>query len=156
MTIAALEAVLKLYRDPDRLAQRLPTLRLLTRGRAEIQAAGRAPGAAIGAGAGRHGQVQVLPCRSQIGSGSLPVDRLDSVCLAIGPAGGAKRSGSFPERLAAAFRALPVPVIGRSRGRSVAAGPALPGRLGRRAALCQATGRGREPHPPVARHVIGR
>jgi len=57
--------------------------------------------------------VQVLPCKSQIGSGSLPVDRLDSACIAIGPPSGAKRSGSFPERLAASFRALPIPVLGR-------------------------------------------
>jgi L-seryl-tRNA(Ser) seleniumtransferase len=55
----------------------------------------------------------VLPCRSQIGSGSLPVDRLESVCIAIGPPPGARRSGRLPERLAEAFRALPVPVIGR-------------------------------------------
>jgi len=57
--------------------------------------------------------VQVLPCRSQIGSGSLPVDRLDSACLALGAPASLRRAGSFPERLATAFRALPVPVIGR-------------------------------------------
>ena len=57
--------------------------------------------------------MQVLPCRSQIGSGSLPVDRLPSVCIAIGAPQGAKRAGRLPERLAEALRALPVPVIGR-------------------------------------------
>jgi L-seryl-tRNA(Ser) seleniumtransferase len=113
MTIAALEAVLKLYRDPDRLAQRLPTLRLLTRPLAEIQATAQRLLPAIAQALGTQASVQVLPCKSQIGSGSLPVDRLDSLCIAIGPAAGAKRAGSFPDRLAAALRALPVPVIGR-------------------------------------------
>jgi L-seryl-tRNA(Ser) seleniumtransferase len=113
MTIAALEAVLKLYRDPDRLAQRLPTLRLLTRPQAEIQSAAERLLPAIAAALGEQAHVQVLPCKSQIGSGSLPVDRLPSACIAIGAPPGAKRAGSFPDRLAAALRALPRPVIGR-------------------------------------------
>ncbi len=118
MSIAALEATLKLYRDPDRLAQRLPTLRLLTRSQAEVQqtAARLLPAVRQLLGsvpALQHLAVQVLPCSSQIGSGSLPVDRLQSACLAIGARPGAKRSGQQVQRLAAAFRALPVPVVGR-------------------------------------------
>jgi L-seryl-tRNA(Ser) seleniumtransferase len=113
MTIAALEAVLRLYRDPDRLARRLPTLRLLTRPRAELLALAERMAPSVAAAFGAHATVQVLPCRSQIGSGSLPVDRLESVCLAIGPPSGVRRAGRFPDRLAAALRALPVPVLGR-------------------------------------------
>jgi L-seryl-tRNA(Ser) seleniumtransferase len=113
MTIAALEAVLKLYRDPDRLSKRLPTLRLLTRPQAEILAQAERVAAAIADALGDTARVQVLPCKSQIGSGSLPVDRLPSACVAIGPPLGARRAGSFPDRMAATLRALPVPVIGR-------------------------------------------
>jgi L-seryl-tRNA(Ser) seleniumtransferase len=50
------------------------------------------------------------PCKSQIGSGSLPVDRLESWCLVLEP----KRAGGAAlARLNAGFRALPIPVIGR-------------------------------------------
>jgi L-seryl-tRNA(Ser) seleniumtransferase len=110
MTTAALEAVLKLYRDPDRLAARLPTLRLLTRPQADIQALAGRLAPALQRALGDRTQVQVRACRSQIGSGSLPIDRLDSACLAIGAPGA---SGRFPEQLARSFRALPVPVLGR-------------------------------------------
>jgi L-seryl-tRNA(Ser) seleniumtransferase len=113
MSIAALEATLKLYRDPDRLAQRLPALRLLTRSEAEItQLAQRLLPAVVHA-LGARATVQVLPCRSQIGSGSLPVDRLPSACIALTAPAGTKRAGGWPDRLAQALRALPVPVIGR-------------------------------------------
>ncbi len=113
MTIAALEAVLRLYRDPDRLAQRLPTLRLLSRPTAEIRALAERLLPAVSQALGARARVQLLPCRSQIGSGSLPVERLDSACLSLAAPEGMRRAGSYPDRLAAAFRALPVPVIGR-------------------------------------------
>jgi L-seryl-tRNA(Ser) seleniumtransferase len=122
MTLAALEATLKLYRDPDRLAQRLPALRLLTRNEAELVPLAQRLAAAFAHALGARATVQVLPCKSQIGSGSLPVDRLPSACVAIGlPPGGkmagskatGKRAGAFPDRVAAALRGLPVPVIGR-------------------------------------------
>ncbi|EPY6659426.1 L-seryl-tRNA(Sec) selenium transferase, partial [Shigella sonnei] len=54
--------------------------------------------------------VQVMPCLSQIGSGSLPVDRLPSAALTFTPHDG---RGSHLESLAARWRELPVPVIGR-------------------------------------------
>jgi L-seryl-tRNA(Ser) seleniumtransferase len=113
MTIAALEATLRLYRDPDRLAERVPTLRLLTRTEAAIRAQAERLAPRRAEALGPAAQVQVQPCRSQIGSGSLPVDRLPSACLAIGAPDGARRAGRLPERLAEAFRALPTPVIGR-------------------------------------------
>ena len=113
MTIAALEAVLRLHRDPERLAQRSPTLRLLTRPAADIEAVGQRLLPLVRAALVGRVDVVLLPCRSQIGSGSLPVDRLDSHCLSLSAPHGTRRSGGFPDRLAAALRGLPVPVIGR-------------------------------------------
>jgi L-seryl-tRNA(Ser) seleniumtransferase len=49
---------------------------------------------------------------SQIGSGALPAERIASAGLAC-RAANARASGRALLRLAAAFRALPVPVIGR-------------------------------------------
>ena len=53
--------------------------------------------------------VSVEPMRSQIGSGSLPVDRLPSAGLVVR----ARKKGSALNKLEARLRGLPVPVIGR-------------------------------------------
>src|ERR1700759_3912536 len=81
--LAALEQVLLLYLHPERLAETLPTLRLLTRAAAEI----RATAERIEASARivwRDRPVAVEACQSQIGSGALPVDLLDSWAVTIG------------------------------------------------------------------------
>lgn len=113
MTLAALEAILRLYGDPDRLVERLPTLRLLTRSANDIEAlAARTLQPLQSKLAGGY-SISLCACSSQIGSGSLPVERLPSHGIAIRPAKKGRGEGTALEKLAAAFRKLPVPVIGR-------------------------------------------
>ncbi len=102
--LAALEVVLRLYLDPDRLAERLPALRLLTRPEASIRATAERISLFL-SDKWRKRDVSVEPCRSQIGSGALPVDLLPSTAVSIG--------GDGLNELAASLRALPRPVIGR-------------------------------------------
>ena len=109
MTLAALEATLRLYLHPEKLAAELPTLRLLTRQADEIRLQGERMRAALAAHYADF-DLRVEPCLSQIGSGSLPVDRLPSAALTLTPRDG---RGSRLEALAARWRQLPVPVIGR-------------------------------------------
>jgi L-seryl-tRNA(Ser) seleniumtransferase len=115
--LAALEATLRLYLDPDRLARRLPTLRLLTRTVAEIEADARAVLPHLQATLGANWRCEVVGTKSQIGSGALPLATLPSAALAIRPASG--RGGGRLNALAAALRRLPVPVIGRIEDGSV-------------------------------------
>jgi L-seryl-tRNA(Ser) seleniumtransferase len=111
LTLAALEAVLRLYRDPDRLTQRLTALAQLTRPEAEIRAtAQRLLPTLQAALTTLPVAVEIVALKSQIGSGSLPVDRLPSAGLAIRPQG--KKSGVL-NRIEKSFRELPRPVIGR-------------------------------------------
>jgi L-seryl-tRNA(Ser) seleniumtransferase len=111
MTIAALAAVLQLYADPDRLAERLPTLRLLTRPVDQIRALAQRVQSAMEPQLGGFG-VAVLDCESEIGSGALPTRRIASVGVAITPTG-ARGRGAALQRLSSLLRALPTPVIGR-------------------------------------------
>jgi L-seryl-tRNA(Ser) seleniumtransferase len=107
--LAAIVATLKLYRDPDRLAERLPTLRLLARPRAEIEAQARRLLAPVAKAVGAAFAVTPCECRSQIGSGALPLDTIASAGLVIRSHVG----GRALEQLAAALRGLTRPVVGR-------------------------------------------
>lgn len=111
MTIAALGAVLALYGDPDSLPQKLPALRLLTRPLSDIEAQAARLLPVVRTALRGIADVRRLSVKSQIGSGALPVDLLPSAALGLKPAG--KSSGAALNKLAAAFRALPTPVIGR-------------------------------------------
>jgi L-seryl-tRNA(Ser) seleniumtransferase len=107
--LAAIEATLKLYRDPDRLLERLPTLRLLARPQAEIAAAARRLLPTVAQALGAAFTVTVGECRSQVGSGTLPIDTIASAGLVIRSCAG----GEALNRLAAALRGLERPVLGR-------------------------------------------
>jgi len=116
--LAALEGTLKLYRDPDHLAERLPTLRLLTRPRAEIAAMARRLQPVVHAKLGEGFSVDAVDCRSEVGSGALPRATIPSAGLAIGPT--ARRgAGRALADLAASLRRLPVPTMGRIENRSL-------------------------------------
>ncbi|MBS0549780.1 MAG: L-seryl-tRNA(Sec) selenium transferase [Proteobacteria bacterium] len=103
--LAALEATLRLYADPEKLVRRVPTIRALARPSQEIRAAAERLLPAFTAAVGQDYTTGIQSVRGQIGSGALPVDLLPSFALAA--------RGKRIDRLSDAFRKLPVPVIGR-------------------------------------------
>ncbi len=110
LILAALEAVLQLYTDPARAAQKIPALRAMTRPLPEIEHLAAGLLIAVRAALAGIADVDIVPCKSQIGSGALPVDLLPSVALAMTPTPATNRA---VERLAQRLRGLPTPVIGR-------------------------------------------
>lgn len=113
LTLAALEPVLRLYRAPELLPQRLTTLRLLTRPAQAMMTQAERLCPLIQPMLDDAYTVSAGPVFSQIGSGALPGSQLPSYGLSIRAAGGKRGTGRALERLEAALRALPRPVIGR-------------------------------------------
>jgi L-seryl-tRNA(Ser) seleniumtransferase len=110
MTLAALEAVLRLYLNPATLTQHLPGLRQLTRSTADIEAMAARLVAPLAEVISPHYKVSMRGGFSQIGSGAMPVETIATTCLYIQPS---LQSDAALRRLGAAFRELPLPVIGR-------------------------------------------
>jgi L-seryl-tRNA(Ser) seleniumtransferase len=113
LTLAALGEVLRLYADPDRLAARLPTMRLLARPREDIAGVAAVLADALQAQLGEPAIVQVVDCASTIGSGALPVAGLPSVGVRIEGRGSRRERDRRAARLLAALRGLPLPIIAR-------------------------------------------
>ncbi|RAS20622.1 L-seryl-tRNA(Sec) selenium transferase [Paraburkholderia bryophila] len=112
LTLAALEPVLQLYRAPEKLAERLTTLRLLTRVADDIRLAAERVQPVLQRAIGERYAVLAEPMFSQIGSGALPVDVLPSYGLVIRTADG-KRGGRQLLALEKLLREMARPVIGR-------------------------------------------
>lgn len=100
-TLAALEATLRLHRDPVRAAREIPVLRMLAQSPAELEARARRVLAALG-GAVR---AEVTASDAYVGGGSLPGEAVESRAVALAPAD--------PHALAARLRAGRPAVAGR-------------------------------------------
>ena len=112
LTLAALEPTLRLYLHPEKLAERLTTLRLFTRPQTDMQSQAEALLPQVQAALGNAWVVETAAMNSQIGSGALPVENLPSWGLKIYPSSG-KQAGRQLTLLEARLRALPRAVIGR-------------------------------------------
>ncbi|ADG19287.1 L-seryl-tRNA selenium transferase [Paraburkholderia atlantica] len=112
LTLAALEPVLRLYRAPEKLADRLTTLRLLTRPAEDIHGAAQRVLPALQQAIDARYTVAAEPMFSQIGSGALPVEVLPSYGLVIRMSDG-KRGGRHLLALEKQLREMARPVIGR-------------------------------------------
>jgi L-seryl-tRNA(Ser) seleniumtransferase len=110
LRLAALEATLRLYRDPERLAERLPTLRHIARPLADIRVQAERLAEPVATALGPSFRVEIVACDSQVGSGALPQETIASAALAIRPV---SQSGRALAGLARTLRDLPIPVIGR-------------------------------------------
>lgn len=110
MTLAALEATLRLYQNPEELTKTLPTLRLLTRSQNDVREQALRLLGPVAEVLGKHYRVAIDDVNSQIGSGSLPVEVIPSAALSIRCVNG---SDAPLRSLFEQLRTLPRPVIGR-------------------------------------------
>jgi L-seryl-tRNA(Ser) seleniumtransferase len=107
LTLAALEATLHLYRDPDRAIRKIPTLRMLLMQKTEIESRARhLKGLLEGLNAPRL-NIALLDLPSKAGGGSLPLLELPSCCVGI------QIAELSPNALEKRLRHHTPPIIGR-------------------------------------------
>jgi L-seryl-tRNA(Ser) seleniumtransferase len=107
LTIAALEATLRLYRQSANLLEDIPTLRAFTRPVKDIQALGERLLPSLQAALGSEFRLSLEDSTSQIGSGALPTEEIPTKVVAI------EHTSMSADRIAGKFRRAHPPIIGR-------------------------------------------
>lgn len=113
VTLAGLVEVINLYKDPRRLSKRLPILKDLTRPLGDINALAERVQPHVASVLEGQAVVSVEECKSQIGSGALPLDLLESRAVVIRCVADKTGKDAFLTSLSLQFRRLPKPVVGR-------------------------------------------
>ena len=103
LSIAALEATLRLYRDPAALGTAVPALRMIAEPASTVRARARRVIAALGADRASRARAEVVRCTAEVGGGAMPLARIPSFAVALtapegttGDLGKALRTGAEP------------------------------------------------------------
>ena len=107
LTLAALEATLRLYRQSANVTDEIPTLKAFTRPLEEIEQMGERLLPALAKALGDEFRLSLEDSTSQIGSGALPMEEIPTKVIAI------QQDGIGAERIAESFRNANPPIIGR-------------------------------------------
>jgi len=103
ITLAVLDATLKLYEEPHELAEKLPLLKSLTLSPSTLKSRARKLTKVLAPGWCH----AVETSHAQIGSGALPDRTIDSIALTL------RHESHSADAIAQMLRGLPTPVIGR-------------------------------------------
>ena len=107
LTLAALEATLRRYRQSPNIVAEIPTLRAFTRPVDEVRAMGQSVLPRLETALGKDFQLALQDSTSQIGSGAMPTEELPTVVITI-------ESTKFSANaIAKKFRQADPPIIGR-------------------------------------------
>jgi L-seryl-tRNA(Ser) seleniumtransferase len=101
LSLAALQATLALYRDPELALGEIPVLAMLDAAPAELEARAQRILAPLAP------RAEIVEAEARVGGGALPLLRLRGPAVAVDPA------PESAEQLATRLRQVPVPVLGR-------------------------------------------
>jgi L-seryl-tRNA(Ser) seleniumtransferase len=118
-TLAALEATLRLYRDPSLALREIPTLRYLLRALPELTVMAETLKLRLQATLGDRFAITLVQERSQVGGGSLPGEDLPTMCVSLRSAAGSPS----PDEIAARLRGHSPPVFARIKADAVLLDP---------------------------------
>ena len=111
VTLAGLEATLRLYLQPEKITEKLTALHLLTQPVDQLQAQAEQLKERLENRLNADYVVAIEPSEAQVGSGSQPLARIPSIAVTIAPA--TEKTPTKTTALFARLLALPQPVIGR-------------------------------------------
>ncbi len=107
LTLAAMEATLRVYQESPDVYRDIPALRMLARPIAEVEATARQAAAALSTALGVDFRVSVEDATCQAGSGALPMEPLATKVIAV------EHPEMSAQRVAELFRRATPPIIGR-------------------------------------------
>ncbi|MCP4343522.1 MAG: L-seryl-tRNA(Sec) selenium transferase [Desulfobulbaceae bacterium] len=106
-TLSALESILRLYRDPQTVFERVPTLKMISASMEHVQSKAELLANALEKSISSCCTIQVAAAMSQVGGGAMPEQNLQSKAVALQP------HTMTVNQLEKKLRALDIPLVGR-------------------------------------------